>query len=471
MRKYGIAALLALLCMPQVHSDVISEARDLLDSGKSQEALDLLLDELEVDPDNPSAGNLNVLIGEALIRQGDFNEAKGYLEVGKSRGVADASLWLGKLALRNYDLSAASSLYDNYIRMKTNARKKYDRKAEAQRNAIPKVKEALKRVERVQIIDSIDVPAEDFFTHFRLSRSAGRLLTPEETPFPELVSEADVVFMTENGESAFWNMTDSLGRKAIVESIRLTDGSWHDPVFTPEILNGGGNASFPFMMPDGLTLYFANDGEDSLGGYDIFVASRDASDGSWLSPQNMGMPYNSPFDDYMMAIDEATGIGWWATDRNLNPGHLTIFVFVPNERRINIDPEDTDPLPFARISDISATWEPETDIEALKEMIASIDAGSDADREQFRFRFPDGTLATRFDQLSSEEQVSAMRKYLEAEESYNDSRDRLEALRKDYHFNGSTAALKLQISDLEALVLKNKKNLRRLKNELIRTNN
>ncbi len=60
----------------------------------------------------------------------------------------------------------------------------------------------------------------------------------------------------------------------------------------------------PFFMSDGVTLYYANDGDESIGGYDIFI-SRKGEDG-FLQPQNIGMPYNSPYDDYMLAIDEVT---------------------------------------------------------------------------------------------------------------------------------------------------------------------
>ena len=91
------------------------------------------------------------------------------------------------------------------------------------------------------------------------------------------------------------------------------------------------------MMSDGITLYYANDGDNTLGGYDIFM-TRKGDDGRFLQPQNIGMPYNSPYDDYMLAIDEVTGAGWWATDRNQIPDSVTIYVFVPNDEGRTILP-------------------------------------------------------------------------------------------------------------------------------------
>lgn len=97
------------------------------------------------------------------------------------------------------------------------------------------------------------------------------------------------------------------------EGFRLGDGSWSEP--TP-LFDEDVDAAFPFMLSDGCTFYFASRSEQGLGGYDIFRSYRDSDTGEFQNPVNMGLPYNSPADDYMLAIDEYTGAGWWATDRN-----------------------------------------------------------------------------------------------------------------------------------------------------------
>ena len=85
----------------------------------------------------------------------------------------------------------------------------------------------------------------------------------------------------------------------------LDDGSLDHPMPMDSTLAEGADSAFPFLMPDGVTLYFANNGGNSLGGYDIFMTRRsdDADGRSYMQPQNIGMPYNSPYDDYMLAID------------------------------------------------------------------------------------------------------------------------------------------------------------------------
>lgn len=46
--------------------------------------------------------------------------------------------------------------------------------------------------------------------------------------------------------------------------IRLLDG-WSEPEPLMS-LNEQGNVNYPFLMSDGITLYYASDGEGSLGG-------------------------------------------------------------------------------------------------------------------------------------------------------------------------------------------------------------
>ena len=149
----------------------------------------------------------------------------------------------------------------------------------------------------------------------------------------------------------------------LTQSTRLDDGSWDEPQLLGEGLGEGGDAAYPFLMSDGVTLYFANDGENSLGGYDIFMTRNNGEE--YLQPQNIGMPYNSPYDDYMLAIDEESGIGWWATDRNRLGDSITIYRFIPREMRVNY-PADTAGLArLAIISDFRATQQPGADYSGL----------------------------------------------------------------------------------------------------------
>ena len=68
------------------------------------------------------------------------------------------------------------------------------------------------------------------------------------------------------------------------------------------------------MAADGITIYFGSEGHEGLGGYDIFTSRFNSETADYLPPQNVGMPFNSPYNDYMMAFDELAGVGCF--DRN-----------------------------------------------------------------------------------------------------------------------------------------------------------
>ena len=220
-------------------------------------------------------------------------------------------------------------------------------------------KSFITRVEKLEILDSISVPKENFFKAYRLPSSSGSLEGPEALPYK--VREVEYVFTNEDGDFKMWAQPDSTGFYNIAESILLTDGSWSKPSFAPSQLGDERNAEFPFMMADGVTLYYASDGDGSIGRYDIFVVTRDPQTGEYLQPQNIGMPYNSPYDDYLLAIDELNGVGWWATDRNLLDDNLTVYLFKVNDTRVNYDPdeEETDIEQLALISDYKSTQNPD----------------------------------------------------------------------------------------------------------------
>jgi hypothetical protein len=71
----------------------------------------------------------------------------------------------------------------------------------------------------------------------------------------------------------------------------------------PLSINDSGSQAYPFVLSDGLTIYFSTTGHQSFGGYDIFVTRYNLTNDSYLAPNQMNMPFNSPFNDYLMVVD------------------------------------------------------------------------------------------------------------------------------------------------------------------------
>ncbi len=322
----------------------------------------------------------------------------------------------------------------------------------------------LSRVERITILDSIAVPKADFFKAYKLPSSAGSLSDATALPVEGSVEDIECVFTNEGDNFKMWSEPDTTGYYRIMESNRLTDGKWSPAHAAPEKLGGGGNAAFPFMMADGVTLYYAADGDESMGGYDIFVANRDAQTGEYLQPQNIGMPYNSPFDDYMLAIDEENGVGWWATDRNLLEDQVTVYLFKTNDLRQNYDADADDLVEKARITDFKSTRDPETDYSELIETVSNI-RPEKARKHDFIFPMDNGAVYTSLDDFSSNAGKTAMKRYLGSEKTYNENLTKLAGLRRQYS-QKATDALKNSILKLEQWTENERESLAKLRSDV-----
>ena len=126
-----------------------------------------------------------------------------------------------------------------------------------------------------------------------------------------------------------------------------------------DILGDDVDINWPFLLSDGITLYFAAKGVESIGGFDIFMTRYDETTQSYLKPENIGMPFNSIDNDYFFIVDEYDGIGWFATDRNQPEGKVCIYSFIYNNVRENYVVDEYTPEQLRQLSEIhsiSQTW-------------------------------------------------------------------------------------------------------------------
>ena len=138
------------------------------------------------------------------------------------------------------------------------------------------------------------------------------------------------------------------------------------------------------MLGDGVTLYFASDGEGSLGGYDIFVTRYDSEDKTYLRPSNIGMPFNSTANDYLYVIDELNNLGWFVTDRNQPADSVCVYVFIPNESKQSYNYEATDLqviIDAATLRNIRTTW---TDMNEVNAALSRLEKAKNVEVTEVR---------------------------------------------------------------------------------------
>ena len=138
-----------------------------------------------------------------------------------------------------------------------------------------------------------------------------------------LSPDGNVIFFSSKREGGQGGLDIWMARK-------LPTGAW---ALAQNItsLNSGYDEDFPFMAPDGRTLYFASKGHNSMGGYDIFVSTWNEEDNTWTNPKNIGYPINTPDDNVTISFTENNRVAYISTVREGGVGDLDIFRVVFDE--------------------------------------------------------------------------------------------------------------------------------------------
>lgn len=101
---------------------------------------------------------------------------------------------------------------------------------------------------------------------------------------------------------------------------------WTEPEKLPNIVNTDADEDSPFLSEDGLTLYFASRGHDSMGGYDVYKTTYEPFTRTWSKPVNMGYPVNTPGDDIYFVIDSTGKNGYVTSNRQGTNGQEDLFM-------------------------------------------------------------------------------------------------------------------------------------------------
>lgn len=84
---------------------------------------------------------------------------------------------------------------------------------------------------------------------------------------------------------------------------------------------------FPFVLSDGVRLLFARRSTEGIGGYDLYLSRYSWERKAFLEPSLLGMPFNSPANDYLLAYDEEQHRSYLLSDRGLlGSGEVTLYV-------------------------------------------------------------------------------------------------------------------------------------------------
>lgn len=92
-----------------------------------------------------------------------------------------------------------------------------------------------------------------------------------------------------------------------------------------EMINTVYDEDYPFFDYKNNTLYYSSKGRNSMGGYDIFKTVYDRRSQTWSTPENLGFPINTPYDDYFFLLGPDGKTATFVSDRELINGNPVLY--------------------------------------------------------------------------------------------------------------------------------------------------
>ena len=446
--------LILLLCCCMLGSaaqaQTLAQAKELYQQEQYAQAKPVFKKYTKTQPGN---GNYHLWYGVCCLKTGETKLAIKHLELAVKKRIPNGQLYLGQAYHQNYQFEDAISTYEDYI-ADLAKRKRATETAETLLAQSRLGLRLLKGVEEVCFIDSIVVDKEDFLKAYRISPECGKLFTYPEY-FKSDMTPAGTVYETQLRNKLYYAELQPDSTLSILSRNKMQD-QWSQGHLLPGAINQAINANYPYMMSDGITIYYAADGPQSLGGYDIFVTRYNTSQDTYLTPQNAGMPFNSPANDYMYVIDEYNNLGWFASDRNQPEGKVCIYTFIPNASKQVYDYENKDKeslRSLAMLQAIKDTWQDEASVTAALERLqnADQDQPTRTQKHDFEFILDDQHTYYQLSDFRSKEALDAFNTYRQLEKSYLERQNHLQEMRTAYSKAGQTRQQELTpgILDLE----------------------
>jgi len=343
-----------------VQAQTLDDAKIFFGEGRYAEALPVFQSEYASSPDN---AQLNQWLGVCLYETGKILQAEKYFAFAAKKNIPEARLYLGQLYTLMYRFGDAEKEFALYEKAKRRDKEALAKLSE-KRAFAETLKKMVSRTEDVQIIDSVIVPKKNFLSAYHLSATSGSVL-PMQDFFENAPTNDFPVFLNERKDKVYFSLTDVSKNVDLYTMEKLID-HFGNQKRLPESINDAGDQAYPFVMSDGVTIYFASTGHNSIGGYDLYITRYNFANDTYLNPNQLNMPFNSPFNDYMMAVDEEKGVGWFASDRFQPEDSVCVYTFIPNKQVTLLEnPDETFMANRARISSIHATWKEGVDYSSL----------------------------------------------------------------------------------------------------------
>ena len=420
----------------------------------------------------PDDASRNYWYGICCMETGEQDKAIPYLEKAAAKKIFKAYRALGEYYLERENYQPAITNLEAFVKGISSDKELHDPALEERltivTDSLKMLFRMLRNTSRICFIDSFQVSKEELFNTYVIGESTGSFY-PSSVFFDD--DSQGEVFMPETGQNILYSRMTPQGVFRFFSKFKSFD-KWTDE--TP--INGldtDGDLRYPFLLNDGVTIYYAASGSESMGGLDIFVSRYNSATGKYLKPENIGMPFNSEANDYLYVIDEANNLGWFATDRRQPEGMVCIYVFIPSERSQKYNYENGDTLAIHRAARLTSIADTQTDLNAVRAArqrltLLRYELTEKAEQGSFTYIIDDFTVYHNLDDFKSPDAAKLYQRWTELKHQYDTDLAKLNKQRDDYA-NASRQEkerMSKQMLEFEEKVLKTEQQVVKMENDI-----
>lgn len=170
----------------------------------------------------------------------------------------------------------------------------------------------------------------------------GQWTAPAPLPVNDSLAWDGSPAFSRDGKTLYFasNRAGGVGGIDIYRTNMDASGRFSRPVNMGRDINTPGDDMFPYVAEGG-KLYFASDGHPGLGKLDLFSATRTQG---VITVENLGLPFNSPQDDFGLVFYQNLKKGFFASNRDGGKGDDDIYYFsAPEEEDTTTVAKHTNP--------------------------------------------------------------------------------------------------------------------------------
>ncbi|MBR2395709.1 MAG: tetratricopeptide repeat protein [Bacteroidaceae bacterium] len=468
MKRIKLLIISALICVLS-NAQTLQQGRNYFLQGDYEKAKPIMLKYLKQKPDDASR---NYWYGICCMETGEKDKAIPYLEKAASKKIFKAYRALGEYYLEREDYQPAITNLEAFVKGISSDKELHDAALEdSLTHATDSLKvlfRMLRNTSRVCFIDSFRVSKNELFSTYIIGESTGSFYP--SSAFFEDDSEGEV-FLPETGQNILYSRMTPQGVFRFYTKFKSFD-RWTDE--TPVSgLDTDGDLRYPFLQNDGVTIYYAASGSESMGGLDIFVSRYNTATGKYLKPENIGMPFNSEANDYLYVIDEDNNLGWFATDRRQPKDTVCVYVFIPNERNQKFNYEDGDTLAIHRAARLTSIAETQSDLMAVRAArqrltLLRYELAEKSEQGSFTYIIDDFTTYHNLDDFKCPDAAKLYQRWTELKHQYETDLAKLNKQRDDYADASRQEKERMtsQLLEFEDKVLKTEQQVIKMENDI-----